>query len=501
MRPLTHIPFKISVLLTVFGITTIFGQTQSKTYTENFNVDKDVVVEVNTSHTNLELDTWNKNQVSVEAVIEVEGISEEEAEKLFAGWNFNAVGNSGKITVSTGESIHWRTRDNDFVFMEAPHSEQFEYRIEIPDVDVIIDGLPEDFVMPPVPPMPPMVQQFGNFDFDYEAYKKDGDVYLKKWKEEFEKNFDEDFKRDMEAWGKQVEELYKEREEQMKEMEEVRKAYEKDREAHRKEYEKMREEHMKMREEMKVQMAEARQQAAKASKVAREAMKKYRIETGPGTAPRVLYLEKGGAHKDLKIKKTIRIKAPKGARLKLNTRYGEVKLAENYRDIDATLTYSRLHAPRVDGAETRIKASYTPVYVDLWNQGELQANYVKTLELDRVRDIKLSSKSSEVVMREITGKAFINGSFGDLRIEEISNDFEFVDIVLENSEAVLFLPKAAFDFYARSNRSRIGKTEGMEVITNNMNNGQQIKGFFKQKGSGKSIHIIADFSNVQLKSL
>ena len=41
------------------------AQTKSKTYKETFNVGDDAVLEINTSHADVEFETWDKNQVEI----------------------------------------------------------------------------------------------------------------------------------------------------------------------------------------------------------------------------------------------------------------------------------------------------------------------------------------------------------------------------------------------------------------------------------------------------
>jgi hypothetical protein len=47
----------------VFITTGAFAQTKSKTFKETFNVGENTVVNINTSNTDIEFETWNKNQI------------------------------------------------------------------------------------------------------------------------------------------------------------------------------------------------------------------------------------------------------------------------------------------------------------------------------------------------------------------------------------------------------------------------------------------------------
>ena len=513
MKNLICKPFNIALILALVFSSGLMAQTQTKRYSEKFNVDDDVEVVVNTSYTDLVFETWGRDQVEVEAIIEIEGISEEEAAALFKKWNFNAVGNSDKVTISTGSAYNLRKGDRVAIATTIPRSDyKFNYRVEVPDVDVIMEAIPEAVTIPPIPPLPPLAGNMDAFRFDYEAYKKDGDAYMKEWKKQFEKNFDKEYMKAYEEWGKQIEEFYgedgkgrAELEKNRAELEKNRAEIEKDRQKMMAEREKMREEVRKEleenRAETRILMEKIREETRRANREAREAVRAYEFRVEPGADSKIFFYEHDGMPKNLKIKKTIRIKAPKGARLKLDVRHGEIKLAENYRDINATLVYSRLHAPLVDGENTQIKASYSPLKVDYWKEGALKVSYSKVLELDRVQNINLSSESSNVVLKELSGNAIINGSFGDLTIERINDSFKTLDLVLENTDAVVVLPAAAFDIYTRTTHSRIKAPEKLVLKVNDLYNSKQIRGYNRSQGSGKMINIIANYSTVDLKGI
>ncbi len=88
------IMYKMSIAL-VLLLTTSLLNGQNK-YVESFNASKDMVVEVNTSYTNIIFKTWNKNKVEVEAFIDDDSLSEAEKQEYFDAWKFNVLGNSKK---------------------------------------------------------------------------------------------------------------------------------------------------------------------------------------------------------------------------------------------------------------------------------------------------------------------------------------------------------------------------------------------------------------------
>ncbi|MEP4947491.1 MAG: hypothetical protein ABJU26_08100, partial [Flavobacteriaceae bacterium] len=95
-----HILFNV-FLFAMAGISCC-GQEKSKTYKETFNVGNDAVLNINTSHADIEFETWNKDQVEITAIVELEGATDEDAKSYFKGDVIKIIGNSKEIEVSTG---------------------------------------------------------------------------------------------------------------------------------------------------------------------------------------------------------------------------------------------------------------------------------------------------------------------------------------------------------------------------------------------------------------
>ncbi|TRZ42811.1 DUF4097 family beta strand repeat-containing protein [Robertkochia solimangrovi] len=500
MKRLTYRKLNLVSCIFILMAGMLSAQVQKKDFHEEFKVNKDVVIDINTSYADLEFDTWNRNEVVVEATIEIEGVSEEEAKKIMDNWNFKAIGNSGKVTISGDNNLNWNIR-GDNVFVLSGDNMDFSFNFpempelpEMPEIGTL--PVPDVPPAPPVPPVPPIAFAFGDMNFDYDAYEKDGEKYLKEWKEKFKANFDEDYKKEMLKWKEEMEKQMIEREKLREEMRVQRDKLREEQEIIRKEQQKVRaEQRDELQRVRKEQMIAAREAQRMAEKEVREAM--LRINSGnPQAAPEVYFLRHEGSNKNLKIKRTIKIKAPKGAKLKLNVRHGEIKLAENYRNINATLSYTRLHATVVDGATTVINASYSPVIVDNWKQGELKVNYSREVDLQQVNSIKLLSKSSDVTLGNVSGDAIINGSFGDLKILNLSDSFNTIDIVLDNSEAKLILPNTPFKFYSSVTDSKVSYPGNLKIDVNKRYNNELAKGYKISNSGDKSINLVATFSEI-----
>ena len=454
-----------------------FGQTQTKTYSETFKVGSEAVLELNTSNADIEFDTWNKNQVSVVAVVEIEGLTPQEAENYFRDHEVKIIGNSKKIEVSTGGGYNWNVAT-------AINLEGLNIDIpEIPKIEPFLLEIPEmSYVdaMPPVPvaPIPP---------FDYNAYKEDGEKYLQEWQNNVQRNYGEDYRKKMEDWAEKMKVKREQMEKKRKEMAEVR---------------------AKARE----QMEEARSQQREAQQIAREkqheAMAEQRVQKdidritflNRDSGDNIYFRYSDGMNKNIKIKKTIKIKMPKSVRLKMNVRHGEVKLAENTKNMSANLSYATLLASTIDGVKTNIMASYSPVTVKNWNEGQLQADYSENVDLKQVKVLTLNSISSNVTIDQMLNSALIKNSFGALNINYVSPDFSDLTIFLENTDLACTLPQSAFHIQINSTASDLKPPAGLTLKKSEGNKEKiEYKGYHIKETNEREITINSKYSDIVLK--
>jgi hypothetical protein len=307
-------------------------------------------------------------------------------------------------------------------------------------------------------------------NFDYEAYKKDGDKYLDKWSLEFEDKFGKDYKDKMRAWANKFSELDFESYERKMEAwgEEFGKKFGKEYEAKMeawskkfdekwsKEYEqkmqKWQEEHGKEMEERAQELQqrlEEREKERADRMEAREQELEQRIKEREGRIE----------NRTNKVIKTIKIKMPKDAKLKMNVRHGELKFSSVINNLRGDVSYATLLADHIGGSKTSINVSYSPVMISNWDMGELKLNFVDKAQIKTVNRLVLNSNSSNIRIDNVTGNAVIDGSFGDLSISHIADTFSNLNIILENSDALISLPKTDYNLQYKGNRSRLSHPE------------------------------------------
>ena len=133
-------------------------------------------------------------------------------------------------------------------------------------------------------------------------------------------------------------------------------------------------------------------------------------------------------------------------------------------------------------------------------QTEKLKSRVEKMAADLDSDIALPLDVTEDdQIQDFFGDAIINGSFGDLSVDQISNNFNTLNIILDNSEAVLTLPKAAFNFYSNASNSMMKYPKGLTLDVSKRYDNEVANGYYAQKNSNKTINLVATFSDVVLK--
>ncbi len=465
--------FKRSTL-TALLLISYFGYSQSKSV-ESFNVVENVEVTVNSSFTNIIFETWNKNKVEVEAFIEGDKLSEKEKEQQFKNWNLEVSGNSKKVSIKSDGG------PQTFVMTDMPPMD-------------FIGPMMEDMVMPmihniKVPPLPEdLLENIGSIQFDYEEFKKDEKGYMKKFEAQMDKKFGKDFEKKMEQWGKNFDKVWNE---QMEDS--IEKAYEKRMEAWGEDFGKRME---AWGEEYGKKMETWANEMEK--KMEREGGNVTKTVTKTPSGTSVTVHSKQHNNTGSNAKRTIIIRIPKNAKTDVNIRHGVLKMADA-NNIKANLNYTPFTANSIDGGQSLINASYAPVKINLWKQGVLNVKYVDNCNIDNVQNINLQANSSDVRIGNISNQAFLSGSFGDLRIDKISEGFETLDIRLENTDARLKIPAAAFSFYFNGKKSTLKYPKSLQLKESKSAERVLVKGYNQNIGSNKTITINSNYSNVSIQ--
>ena len=187
----------LSALLLLLTVTAF---AQNKKLDKTYNTSKDVKIIIDARHTNVSFETWDKNEVVIEAFLDA-NLKDEEAKTLLNNWKLETTGTQGEIRITSGGGV-----------VKNPEIDMAGFAESMAQMQNLIAPIMSEMVAPMVenlaknPPLPPdFAAKMGNLNFDYEAYQKDGDKYIKKWEAQIEKNFGKDFEASMEKWAEQFE--------------------------------------------------------------------------------------------------------------------------------------------------------------------------------------------------------------------------------------------------------------------------------------------------------
>ncbi|MEP3837576.1 MAG: hypothetical protein ABJM36_08010 [Algibacter sp.] len=519
---------KIKFVVLCFLISgSIMAQQKLTKVSQAIKVEKDVVVDLNTSYCNIVFDTWNKNTVEIEAYIEGDKLSKDQLDEAIMHWDIDIDATTKKITINTGSGhgpnamwVHHEAYDCDNCDEDYGVGAILEeLKFELADMPQIhmdlpeIPEIPQMFEMPEMPELPELPEGVNAIAFDYEMYKEKGEEYLKKWSQKFESKYGKDYAKKMEAWGKKfgIEWNDKYGDDFAKKMEVWGEKFGKEwgekyaermeawgeRFAERMEAEASRVEAQAEHIAANAERMAAEQEGAKihmeiAKEHAKE-RKEHLKERDVLIKKREIEIEKLLDNKPLKkVKKTIKIKLPKDAKLKVNVKYGEIEFANNIDNLKADLAYTKLKALSINGSSTSINASYSPIHITHWNLGELNLNYVKHANLEHVTHLVLNLTSSEVDIDTLTGSAIIDSNIGDVDIYNIEDTFKNLNIILQNSNAVIGLPKTDYNLKYKGTHSRLSQpNKSVKNNTSNFSSGDPT--------SEKTILVHAKYSDITIQ--
>ncbi|MFT5890667.1 MAG: hypothetical protein ACI9Y7_000760 [Dokdonia sp.] len=553
----------------------VFAQAKKEKLKERFNTNKNVEIEVDTRYADVIFETWNKNEVSVEAYVEGK-----DGDRAVRDWDLSVSGNSDRIRISSSSGykgdasvIHLDDLDDLNIDLNIEELVGGSLSIVEPVLEGVVGPILEGLMGASLPVE--FYEELGKTKFDHKAYRKEGRAYLKRYEKEMEKSFGPEFDEAMEKWEKENDfsekgflggalsglmdiprwpftddgnmnfndnEYRKDKQDYIRklnrkydtnvkvrevdawleDMEKWGDEFESDMEDWGDDFEIKMEGFEKAMENWGENFGESIGKAfedwgedfgkdmekwgedfgKKVEKWAEEhegEWEERHSEDEHGNKSSGFHFNydtDDKPHRD--VKRTIIIKMPKKAVLDLNVRYGKVKMAAVYNP-KAIISHGSLTATNIDGGNTSINVSYSPITIGFWNGGSLEASHVKECTIADAKDIALTSNSSNVIINTLSGSGLFSGSFGQLSIPQVVDDFGSLTIILENSDLVLNLPDSAFNFNYSGELNEFLVPRQLETKTIKSNKTSMVNGFHKSRNTANVITITAKYSDVVLK--
>ena len=442
--------YNITAFLLLFALT-LQAQIFDKKIIENFKVNSDVEIVINAAHMDVDIETWNRNEVAVEAVMEVEGVDENEAKKILQQWKFEALGNNTKVKISSlSNDMHFDFNgdfDFDFPEIEFPHFEMPNIEFEFPEI-----------AFPEMPEMP-------EFEFDYQLYKNDS-TYLKRYKFEVQKQVEEfknsDWKKQLDSmrnspeFKNQIEEYKNAAKEMAKEVKELRNS---------EEFKHSLEDAKKAAEKARIHVLENRDEILERVKIVKEANKaamaelKRMKESGEldslkNYSENVYFNYSTNKNSKVKIKKYLKIKVPKKATFDLNVRHGKVNIPESNKKMSANMSYGNFVGGVITGSKNELMFANSPVEIETINSSNITLKNVPNATFGTFENSNLFSNSSEVAIDQVGTDVILNQKFGNIVVKKIIPLFKNLNLNFDYTKATIPLEKIDANYSLNTNKSR-----------------------------------------------
>lgn len=168
-------------------LTSVVSGQEFKTPLSEYNVDQGATVVIEASYSEIEIEEWNKNRVEIQGVMQVQGMSEAEAQGVFDAWIVETGQKDNEVSIRAKSNSF----GNEYFFI---HNDKYlgNVVVDIPEVSrQVLEALDSiHLVMPEIAEFPDMDFDFDfstnldyeSLNFDYEAFSENSE-YLKEWQE------------------------------------------------------------------------------------------------------------------------------------------------------------------------------------------------------------------------------------------------------------------------------------------------------------------------------
>ncbi|HKJ06063.1 MAG TPA: hypothetical protein VJ970_01210 [Flavobacteriaceae bacterium] len=408
---------------------------------ESFKVNSDVEIEVDVAYTDVDIETWNRNEVAVTAVMEVKAKSKKEAERLLKNWNIEALGNSKKVKISAKNNRVFFSNNYHYKIPENVVIQEFE-NIEIPEIPELPNIDFPEFFMPEI--VIPDIDTEA-FEFDYDLYKKDSS-YMREYKKKVEKamkNFNKG------EWKQQIKEF--------RNSEEYEKAMKKYKENMKVWAEEFKNSDWKKNMEERVYILKKETEAYKnKAKDIKDKIKYYKVKSKHDSIKNdenVFFIINESDNPDVEVKKHIKIKVPKNATFNLNVRHGEVNVPNSNKKISANIQYGNFIGGDFNGAKNNLVIANSPVFINVVNSGNITLKNVPNATFGTFSNANLFANSSEVLINKVGSNVALSQRFGNLKVLDVIPQFQQLNIVVDYAKANLNLNNVNFSYVINSKAS------------------------------------------------
>jgi len=350
---------------------TLHGQRYTDTKVTKIPKRNCSTVKITSTYTNIELEEIDSNEIILESIMEIEGITHEEATSYFHQWKISTAIDDNTLSISTESNEktqhQWQR--------QGYYDGYFISKEELATLTTDYGTLENVEAKNTTGNKQPSSHDRENKFFDKDAYIEKGDAYLLEW--------------------------------QRKHQEKIGKRW-----------------FHKTREQRKAML-----NATKASRVEKPLKDVQTPKHNKPTIPEKMRIDAAitkeqrpkanvrSLNKRTIIKKTLKIGIPYGMGISLDVRHGRINFPNGANLLDANLKYVLFQAGQMGGQRTEIKSSYSNFEIEHWKSGNLDVDFSDFVLIDRADELEVQSNASVVSIDTVTERISAKGNFRMLSIQ------------------------------------------------------------------------------------
>ena len=444
-------PFKNQIVLFLLlgsvWANTICAQSYSNSKLTRIPMDQVNMVKIMSDYTNLELEKVEGNDIVVEAHMEIDGLSQEEAKAYFDQWKIHTDINNGMLSINPylkGDSnTDWQKQG----YYEGYFLNKDQLAAISDDIEAFKKIEERDLEE----------NKTASYDkiFDMEAYIEQGDAYLLKWQKKNHGNI-----------GKR---WFNKTREQRIDMMKKPKSMLPDRPT-------------------KETIPQKDQKLSIAKKVRQEAkLKKVQL---PDANVRPL-------KKRTVIKRTLKVGIPYGLAISMEMKHGKVLVSNELNLLSADLKYVLFEAESIGGHNTTLKGRYSNFEIGHWKSGTLDIAFSDFVLINRVEELSVTSNSSVVAIDTVSKQIFVQGNYKMLSLD-LAPTFSSARIdVVDSKKVWLKLPDTQYNLHYSGRDSKLLHPDKF-TLKQGGSPSEKVLESTPMENNARSIHISSLSSTMQI---
>jgi len=242
------------------------------------------------------------------------------------------------------------------------------------------------------------------------------------------------------------------------------------------------------------------QQTKYAKQAAKEAMKmvaKMKAEGKLNSGENVYFNSKNSK---VKIKKYIKIKAPKKATFDLNVRHGKLNIPDSNTKMSAKIFYGDFVGGLIGGASNNLEFTNSPVIIETISSSNITLKNVPNATFGTFYNNNLFSNSSNVVIDEVGEDVALSQKFGEIEVNSVVPNFKNMNIIFDYAKGTLNFNDVAYNFQLNDKKSNIYIGDVLtKSSSKSKNEVDSLSGFQKDENSMNKLFLTAVFSTVKIK--